>query len=90
MQQDRAAKRVVVVGAGPAGMMAAATAASRGHCVTLLEKNPMAGKKLLMCEHNAAFCLPSFALLIAYVDMIPQFLQNGDMEIRVLRKSQGV
>ena len=48
MQQDRAAKRVVVVGAGPAGMMAAATAASRGHCVTLLEKNPMAGKKLLI------------------------------------------
>ena len=48
MQQDSSEKRVVVVGAGPAGMMAAATAASRGHCVTLLEKNPMAGKKLLI------------------------------------------
>jgi hypothetical protein len=39
---------VVVVGGGPAGMMAAATAALRGKTVLLLEKNPSLGKKLLI------------------------------------------
>lgn len=39
---------VVVVGAGPAGMRAAAVAAARGLTVILLEKNPTLGKKLLI------------------------------------------
>lgn len=39
---------VVVVGAGPAGMMAAATAAQQDARVLLLEKNPILGKKLLI------------------------------------------
>jgi predicted Rossmann fold flavoprotein len=39
-------KRVIVVGGGPAGMMAAATAGLRGHQVILLEKNEKLGKKL--------------------------------------------
>jgi predicted Rossmann fold flavoprotein len=37
---------VVVIGAGPAGMMAATTAARRGRRVLLLEKNSVVGKKL--------------------------------------------
>lgn len=37
---------VIVIGGGPAGMMAAATAANRGKKVLLLEKNPSLGKKL--------------------------------------------
>lgn len=37
---------VVVIGGGPAGMMAAARAASRGRAVLLLEKNARLGKKL--------------------------------------------
>ena len=37
---------VLVVGAGPAGMMAAVTAAEGGARVTVLERNPFAGKKL--------------------------------------------
>ncbi len=37
---------VIVVGAGPAGMMAAAAAAENGARVTLLEKKEQAGKKL--------------------------------------------
>lgn len=41
-------KRVVVVGAGPAGMMAAGKAAERGHDVVLLEKNDRVGKKILI------------------------------------------
>lgn len=39
---------VVVIGGGPAGMMAAGTAAARGLSVLLLEKNPGLGKKLLI------------------------------------------
>ena len=37
---------VIVIGAGPAGMMAAGTAAERGASVALVEKNDRAGKKL--------------------------------------------
>lgn len=39
---------VVVVGGGPAGMMAAGRAAELGQTVLLLEKNPTLGKKLLI------------------------------------------
>ncbi len=39
---------VVVIGGGPAGMMAAGRAAERGLSVLLLEKNPGLGKKLLI------------------------------------------
>jgi predicted flavoprotein YhiN len=39
---------VIVIGGGPAGMMAAATASGRGKKVLLLEKNPGLGKKLLI------------------------------------------
>lgn len=39
---------LAVVGAGPAGMMAAITASSNGNSVILIEKNNSAGKKLLI------------------------------------------
>ena len=39
-------QRVIVVGGGPSGMMAAATAAENGAKVTLLEKKEQVGKKL--------------------------------------------
>lgn len=39
---------VIVIGGGPAGMMAAAKAGERGKKVLLLEKNPGLGKKLLI------------------------------------------
>lgn len=41
-------KRVVVIGAGAAGLMAAGKAASRGNEVILLEKNDRVGKKILI------------------------------------------
>ncbi len=40
--------RIVVVGAGPAGLMAAETVAAAGHHVTVIEQMPSAGRKLLM------------------------------------------
>ena len=39
---------VAVVGAGPAGMMAAITASSNGNKVILIERNSSAGQKLLL------------------------------------------
>jgi predicted flavoprotein YhiN len=40
--------RVIVIGGGPAGIMAAGMAAKNGAEVTLLEKNERLGKKLLI------------------------------------------
>lgn len=40
-------KKVAIVGAGPAGVMCACTAAERGHDVTLYDKNPIAGGLLI-------------------------------------------
>lgn len=40
--------RVIVIGGGPAGMMAAITAAENGNGVTILEKMPSLGRKLLI------------------------------------------
>lgn len=40
--------KVIVIGGGAAGMMAAITAAGNGHEVTLLEKNEKLGKKLFI------------------------------------------
>ena len=40
--------KVIVIGGGPAGMMAAITAAEDGNEVILIEKNKRLGKKLLI------------------------------------------
>ena len=40
--------RVTVIGAGPAGLMAAETLAGRGHTVTVLERMPSVARKFLM------------------------------------------
>ena len=40
--------KVTVIGGGPAGMMAAASAAMCGHAVTLFERNEKLGKKLFL------------------------------------------
>ncbi len=41
--EPRGSRRVLVIGAGPAGIMAAITAARRGHAVTLWEGGPVLG-----------------------------------------------
>ena len=50
VEPARAAKHVVVVGGGPAGMEAARVAGSRGHRVTLYERKPVLGGQLLYAE----------------------------------------
>jgi 2,4-dienoyl-CoA reductase (NADPH2) len=48
------AKRVVVVGGGPAGLKAATVAARRGHRVTLLEKEPRLGGQVVWAVRVAS------------------------------------
>lgn len=50
---EGAAKRVVVVGAGPAGLEAARVAAERGHLVTVLEAAKDAGGQVQLLVRNA-------------------------------------
>jgi predicted Rossmann fold flavoprotein len=68
-----AEKRIVVVGAGPAGMMAAIRASQLRQDVTLIEKNSHLGKKLLLsgkgrCNLTNACDLDPF---------LKRFSQNG-------------
>ena len=44
-------KKVVVIGAGAAGLMAGATAALYGASVTIIEKNKRVGRKILQSMH---------------------------------------
>lgn len=50
LPKARAAKRVMVVGGGPAGMKAAVTAAQRGHEVTLYEASNRLGGQALLAQ----------------------------------------
>ncbi|MEJ2178270.1 MAG: FAD-dependent oxidoreductase, partial [Gammaproteobacteria bacterium] len=48
--QSSKAKKVLVIGGGPAGLRAAATAATRGHSVKLYEKNSSLGGQVRLAE----------------------------------------
>ena len=66
-------KKIVVVGAGPAGMMASAAAAECGGRVLLLEKMPRAGRKMMItgkgrCNVTSADEIP---------DIIKNIVGNG-------------
>ncbi|POF29146.1 NADH:flavin oxidoreductase [Roseibium marinum] len=53
IEPSKISKRVVVVGAGPAGMEAARVAAERGHQVTVLEAAPDAGGQIRLTAQSA-------------------------------------
>jgi len=72
-------KRVVVLGGGPAGMMAAYEAANGGGDVTLIEQNEILGKKLLITGKgrcNVTNFSPEVEL-IAHVVRNPKFLYSA-------------
>jgi hypothetical protein len=67
-------KRIAVIGAGPSGMMAAIRASQLNQAVTLFEKNPILGRKLLLsgkgrCNITNACSLDLF---------LKRFSKNGE------------
>jgi 2,4-dienoyl-CoA reductase-like NADH-dependent reductase (Old Yellow Enzyme family)/thioredoxin reductase len=70
-------RKVVVVGAGPAGLEAARVAAERGHAVTVLEASGQAGGQLRLATQN-----PRRKELIGIVDWRLAELARLGVEIR--------
>jgi 2,4-dienoyl-CoA reductase (NADPH2) len=71
-------KRIAVVGAGPAGMMAAIVAAERGHEVTLFDKAPQVGGQL-----NLAKQVPGKEEFHGLVDWFATMLQAPGITLRL-------
>lgn len=71
------AKRVMVVGGGPAGMKAAVTAAKRGHLVTLYEAAPQLGGQALKAQ-----LLPRRAEFGGIVTNLSRELELAQVQIR--------
>ena len=90
-------KRIIVVGGGPAGMMAAGAAGSRGHDVILMEKNEKLGKKLYITGKGRCN-ISNLSPVGEYMQNIPQngrFLysaltQFGSEELMALLKNCGL
>ncbi len=71
--------KVIVVGGGAAGMMAALSAADMGHAVTLLEKNEKLGKKLYITGKGRCNLTNNSDVenLLAHVVSNPKFLYSA-------------
>ena len=69
-------KKVVVIGAGAAGLMAAGTAAHLGASVTLIEKNPRVGRKIMITGKGRCNILNNCD--------VPTFIQNVPVNGRFL------
>lgn len=76
-RSDGPLKKVVVVGAGPAGLEAARVAAERGHSVTVLEASGQAGGQIRLAAQN-----PRRRELIGIVDWRLAELERLGVEIR--------
>ncbi len=73
----RQARRVMVIGGGPAGMRAAATAAARGHQVTLFEAGRRLGGQVLLAQ-----LLPGRAEFGGIVTNLARELERAQVEVR--------
>jgi 2,4-dienoyl-CoA reductase (NADPH2) len=72
-------RRIVVLGAGPAGLQFGAVAASRGHEVTILEQGPEPGGAVLMASQVDEGAIE----LLRTVGKLETDCRNGGVEIRV-------
>ena len=70
-------KQVIVIGGGAAGMMAAITARRQGAEVTLLERNPRVGKKLLVTGNGRCNYTNTNADLSCYQGENPRFAESA-------------
>ena len=90
-------KKVLVVGGGPAGLQAAATAAKLGHRVTLCEKNDKLGGFLTFTdydslkidlyrlkEHLIYMAKKSGAEILLNTEVTPEFVKDGGYEAVIL------
>lgn len=66
-------KKVLVIGAGPAGMMAAIKAADSGAAVTLMEKKNAIGKKLAITGKGRC----NITTAVPYSELVKGFRGNG-------------
>jgi len=72
------AKKVVVVGGGPAGMQAAIVAAQRGHKVTLFEKDAKLGGQL-----NTAALPPFKGDIFPWIDYLVNQVEKAGVEVKL-------
>ena len=79
MRSERMPRKVIVIGAGPAGMMAAGAAAEQGADVLLIEKNQRVGRKLAITGKGRCnitnFC--DADTFINHVTANPRFLYSA-------------
>jgi 2-enoate reductase len=78
MKPARKAKRVVVVGSGPAGMEAAVVAAKRGHKVTLFEKDAKLGGQL-----NIAALPPFKGDIFPWIDYLVSQVEKTGVRVEL-------
>ncbi|OLL16908.1 MULTISPECIES: mycofactocin system FadH/OYE family oxidoreductase 2 [unclassified Rhodococcus (in: high G+C Gram-positive bacteria)] len=71
-------RRVLVVGGGPAGLRAAATAAQRGHRVTLCERTPALGGQI-----RTAATAPGRGELAGMVDSLEVECRRAGVDVRI-------
>ena len=72
-----AARRVVIVGGGASGMMAAISARRRGADVTILERNPRIGKKILATGNGRCNFTNINTDITCYHGSNPQFASSA-------------
>ncbi|PZH16096.1 hypothetical protein C1I97_07090 [Streptomyces sp. NTH33] len=71
-------KRVLVVGGGPAGLMCARTAASRGHSVVLAEKKEVLGGKITLLSRD-----PHRREMASLIDDLAREVAEAGVEVRL-------
>jgi 2,4-dienoyl-CoA reductase-like NADH-dependent reductase (Old Yellow Enzyme family)/thioredoxin reductase len=97
VQPPQKKKKVLVAGGGPAGLKAAATAAQRGHDVTLCEKSDKLGGFLTFTdyddlkidlyrlkEHLIYMCQQSGATIILNQEVTPEYVAENGYDALIL------